>query len=39
LDEQNEDFGAWREDEGEDRITVGVRFVENVLAKVDEINV
>jgi hypothetical protein len=37
LDEGNDDFAGLEEDGGDDGITVGVRFVEKILARVGEI--
>jgi hypothetical protein len=37
LDEGNEDFGSFREEEGGDGVAVGVRFIEKILALVAEI--
>jgi hypothetical protein len=39
LDEGNDEFGGFTEGEGVDGVTVGVRFVERILARVSEIRV
>jgi hypothetical protein len=39
LDEGNDEFGGFTEGEGVDGVTVGVRFVERILARVGEIRV